>query len=118
MDVRTKTTGLPNTSVKQLSLCCVWRRLADAASALMLVLTAVPTETVRAVAVTGASTGELLWASPVGQVARSMGRKWGEATVDLPKARAAPWSQAASSDLNAPHWRCLRSNRRNSSVSS
>ena len=67
------------------------RRLADAASALALVLTAVPMETVRAVAVTGASTGELLWASPVGQVARSAGRKWGEATVDLPKARAAPW---------------------------
>ena len=88
--VLSQTIGLPNTSVEQLSLRCVWRRLADAASALMLVLTMVPTETVRAVAVTGSSTGELLWASPVGQVARSVGRKWGEATVDLPKARAAP----------------------------
>ena len=56
----------------------------------MLVLTAVPAETVRAVAVTGVSTGELLWASPAGQVARTARRKWGEATVDLPKARARP----------------------------
>jgi len=61
------------------------------ASAVWLVLTTVPAETARAVAVTGAGTGDLLWDSPVGQLARAAQRSWAELTVDLPKVLPRPW---------------------------
>jgi len=69
----------------------LYRRLADVASAVWLVLTTVPAETARAVAVTGAGTGDLLWDSPVGQLARAAQRSWAELTVDLPKVLPRPW---------------------------
>jgi len=79
------------------------RRLADVASAVLLVLTTVPAETARAVAVTGAGTGDLLWDSPVGQLARAAQRSWAELTVDLPKVRSRPW-QFLSTTPDSSGW--------------
>ena len=90
--------------------CCAGCRLADVAAAVLLVLTTVPAETVRAVRVTGGGTGELLWASPVGQVARTGRRKWREATVDLPKVRRRPGNGRVRLRIAAgrsrPLWTC------------
>lgn len=91
---------------------CAGCRLADVAAAVLLVLTTVPAETVRAVRVTGGGTGELLWASPVGQVARTGRRKWREATVDLPKARRRQGNELMGLRIAAgrsrPLWTCPR----------